>query len=205
MDQRLQILLKHEPSGRCFEVGKRLCSYNESSVLKPSSAFMKNIMITKLVYILFLLTVSCNNQKKNDIEKNAKGEVVYINPEGLHKNPAYSQLVITKGPMKTIYVGGQNATNKEGQLVGKGNIKAQAVQTLSNLKIALTAGGASLSNVIKWNVYIVEGHNARVAFEALQEDLQKMPHPPAITGVYVAALAQPNYLLEMDAVAVVAE
>ena len=167
---------------------------------------MKNIMIPQLVYILFLLTVSCsNNQKKSDMEKNTKGEVLYINPEGLHKNPAYSQLVITKGPMKTIYIGGQNATDKEGQILGKGDIKAQAVQTLNNLKIALTAGGASLSNVIKWNVYIVEGQDARVAFQALQEDLKEMPHPPIITGVYVAALAQPNFLLEMDAVAVVPE
>lgn len=168
--------------------------------------FMKNIVIPQLVYILFLLTVSCsNNQKKNDMEKHTKGEVVYISPEGLHKNPAYSQLVVTKGPLKTIYVGGQNATNKEGQIIGKGDIKAQAVQTLNNVKIALTAGGASLSNVIKWNVYIVEGQDARVAFQALQEDLKEMPHPPIITGVYVAALARPDFLLEIDAVAVVPE
>jgi len=139
------------------------------------------------------------------MEKHTKGEVVYINPDGLHKNPAYSQLVVTKGPMKTIYIGGQNATNKEGQLQGKGDIKAQAVQTLNNLKIALEAGGASLSNVIKWNIYIVEGQDSQVAFQALQEDLKKMPHPPIITGVYVAALARPDFLLEMDAVAVVPE
>jgi len=167
---------------------------------------MKNIMDVKLVLTLVFLTVSCsNNQKKSDMEKNKKGEVAYINPEGLYKNPAYSQLVVTKGPMKTIYVGGQNATNKEGKVVGKGDLKAQAVHTLNNLKIALTAGGASLGNVIKWNVYIVEGQDARVAFEALQQDLKEMPHPPIITGVYVAALAQPDFLLEMDAVAVVPE
>jgi len=167
---------------------------------------MKSIRIQQLVYILFLLIVSCrDNQKKSDMEKHTKGEVVYINPEGLHKNPAYSQLVVTKGPMKTIYIGGQNATNKEGQILGKGDLKAQAVQTLSNLKIALAAGGASLSNVIKWNVYIVEGQDARVAFQALQEDLKEMPHPPIITGIYVAALAQPDFLLEMDAVAAVPE
>ena len=139
------------------------------------------------------------------MEKHTQGEVAYMSPEGLHKNPAYSQLVITKGPLKTIYIGGQNATTSEGQIVGKGDLKAQAAQTLNNLKIALAAGGASLSNVIKWNVYIVEGQDAKVAFQALQEDLKKMPHPPIITGVYVAALAQPDFLLEMDAVAVVPE
>ena len=170
------------------------------------TSLMKNSIVINLVFIFFLITVSCsNNQKKSDMEKNTKGEVAYINPEGLFKNPAYSQVVVTSGPMKTIYIGAQNATNNEGKVIGKGDLKAQAVQTLNNLKIALTAGGASLSNVIKWNVYIVEGQDARVAFEALQQDLKEMPHPPIITGVYVAALAQPDFLLEMDAVAVVPE
>jgi enamine deaminase RidA (YjgF/YER057c/UK114 family) len=166
---------------------------------------MKTV-ITVLVAAM-LLTVSCiNNQEKhNDMEKHAQGEVTYLNPDGLHKNPAYSQLVVTKGPAKTLYIGGQNATTKEGTVVGKGDIKAQAKQTFDNLKTALDAGGASLDHVIKWNIYIVQGQDSRVAFEALQEDLKKMPHPPAVTGVFVAALAQPDFLVEMDAIAVVPE
>jgi len=168
---------------------------------------MKNITITEIVAALFILTISsCNDQKKQtDMEKNTKAKVEYINPEGLHKNPAYSQLVTTQGAVKTIYVGGQNATDKDGKIVGKGDIKAQAVQTLNNLKIALEAGGASLKNVIKWNVFIVQGQDSQIAFQALQEDLKQLAHPPIITGVYVAALAQPDFLLEMDAIAVVAE
>jgi enamine deaminase RidA (YjgF/YER057c/UK114 family) len=137
------------------------------------------------------------------MEKHTQGKVTYMNPEGLFKNPAYSQLVVTTGAMKTIYVGGQNAINKDGQVIGKGDIKIQATQTLNNLKTALQAGGGSLDHVIKWNVYIVEGQDAKIAFQALQEDLKKMPHPPIITGLYVAALAQPDFLLEMDAIAVV--
>jgi len=139
------------------------------------------------------------------MEKQTKSEVTYLSPEGLFKNPAYSQLVVTKGPMTTIYVGGQNATDQEGKMVGKDDLKAQAVQTLNNLKIALAAGGASLNNVIKWNIYILEGQDTRVAFEALQADLKTMSHPPIITGVYVSSLARPGFLLEMDAVAVVPE
>lgn len=139
------------------------------------------------------------------MEKHTQGEVTYMSPDGLFKNPAYSQLVVTRGPVKTVYVGGQNAIDKDGQVVGKGDLNAQAEQTLTNLKLALQAGGASLNHVIKWNVYIVQGQDAQVAFQALQDDLKTMPHPPIITGVYVAALARPEYLLEMDAVAVVPE
>jgi enamine deaminase RidA (YjgF/YER057c/UK114 family) len=167
---------------------------------------MKNIIVVPLVSLL--LAVGCSKREethRHEEKPKVQGEVSYVSPEALHKNPAYSQLVVTKGPVKTIYVGGQNATNKEGQVVGKGDIKAQASQTLNNLKIALEAGGASLDHVIKWNIYIVQGQDSRVAFEALQEDLKKMPHPPVITGVYVAALAQPDFLLEMDAIAVVPE
>ena len=168
---------------------------------------MKNTIIMQIVSMLLLLTISsCNNQEKqSDMEKHTKGKVVYINPEGLHQNPAYSQMVTTQGPLKTIYIGGQNATNKEEQIVGKGDIKAQALQTLNNLKIALAAGGASLSNVIKWNVFIVQGQDSQTAFQALEEDLKKIPNPPIITGLYVAGLAQPDFLLEMDAIAIVAE
>ena len=139
------------------------------------------------------------------METQVKTEIMYSNPEGLHKNPAYSQLVITKGPVKTIYIGGQNSANKDGQILGKGDIKAQAAQTLNNLKIALAAGGASLSNVIKWNLYIVQGQDSQVAFQAFQEDMKKLSNPPIITFAYVAALAQPDFLLEMDAIAVVPE
>jgi enamine deaminase RidA (YjgF/YER057c/UK114 family) len=166
---------------------------------------MKNVLVIQIATILFAVGCISKQEKKVDMEKHTQGEVTYMNPEGLFKNPAYSQLVVTTGPMKTIYVGGQNATNKDGQIVGKGDIKTQATQTLNNLKIALESGGGSLSHVIKWNVYIVAGQDAKVAFQALQEDLKKMPHPPIITGVYVAALAQPDFLLEMDAIAVVPE
>ena len=166
---------------------------------------MKSSTVIQIAALLLLVSCTRNHETKNDMEKNTHSEVTYLSPDGLYKNPAYSQLVVTKGPMMTIYVGGQNATNKEGQIVGKGDIKAQAMQTLNNLKVALAAGGASLDHVIKWNIYIVAGQDSRVAFEALQEDLKKMPHPPIITGVYVAALAQPDFLLEMDAIAVVPE
>jgi enamine deaminase RidA (YjgF/YER057c/UK114 family) len=167
---------------------------------------MKTIIKIQFVAIL-LITTACMKQEQQpesiQEKKHSAGEVTYMSPDGLFKNPAYSQLVVTTGPMKTIYIGGQNATNVEGQVVGKGDIKAQATQAMSNLKIALKAGGASLSNVIKWNIYIVQGQDAKVAFQALQEDLKTMPHPPIVTGVYVAALAQPDFLLEMEAIAVV--
>ena len=160
---------------------------------------MKKIMIQHLAMILLLLA-ACNSPKSEGERESAEkkqipGEVTFMSPDGFFKNPAYSQLVVTSGPMKTIYVGGQNATDEKGQIVGKGDIKAQATQAMNNLKIALKTGGASLNNVIKWNVYIVQGQDAKAAFGALQEDLKTLEHPPIVTGVFVAALAQPDFLV----------
>lgn len=170
---------------------------------------MKRIAVIQIASLLLFASCNNNQNKQTDVDQNSekypKGEVTYLNPDELHKNPAYSQLVITKGPMRTIYIGGQNSTDREGQVVGKGDIKAQALQTMNNLKVALAAGDAALSNVIKWNIYIVQGQDAKLAFEALQEDLKTMPHPPIITGVFVSSLAQPDFLVEMDAIAVVPE
>lgn len=57
--------------------------------------------------------------------------------------------------MKTIYVGGQDAIDASGTIVGEGDIVRQTEQVLANLQTALEAGGADLADVAKWNVYVV--------------------------------------------------
>ena len=69
------------------------------------------------------------------------GSVERLNPEGLHKNPAYSQAVIPMGNVKTVYVGGQNAVDAFGNVVGSGDIGVQAEQIFENLQTTLAAGG----------------------------------------------------------------
>ncbi len=133
------------------------------------------------------------------------GQVSYLNPEGLHRNPAYSQAVAVTGNVRTVYVGGQNAVDASGNIVGKGDLRAQAEQVFKNLEIALAAGGARLEHVVKWNIYVVQGQPLQPGFEAFQKAWGNRPNPPVITGVYVFGLANPEFLIEMDAVAVVTE
>jgi hypothetical protein len=54
--------------------------------------------------------------------------VKQLNPEGLHKNPAYSQAVVTTGNVRTVYVGGQNAVDASDKVIGRDDIRAQAQQ-----------------------------------------------------------------------------
>jgi enamine deaminase RidA (YjgF/YER057c/UK114 family) len=134
-----------------------------------------------------------------------QGSVQHINPDGLSKNPAFTQLVSVTGPAKTIYIGGQDAVDPSGTIIGKGDVKAQVEQVFKNLQTALEASGAGLEHIVKWNIYIVQGQPLRPAFEASQKIWGGRPNPPAITVMFVAGLANPEFLVEMDAIAVVAE
>jgi enamine deaminase RidA (YjgF/YER057c/UK114 family) len=113
--------------------------------------------------------------------------------------------VTVTGPAKTIYIGGQDAVDASGAIVGKGDIQAQMEQVFQNLQAALKASGAELENIIKWNIYILQGQPLRPAFEVSQRIWGGRPNPPAITVMFVAGLAHPDFLVEMDAIAVVSE
>ncbi len=129
--------------------------------------------------------------------------IEYLSPDDLHKNPAFSQVVVTQGKVLTVYVGGQNAVNSSGEIVGKGDIGLQAEQIFKNLEIALSAAGARLENIVKWNVYVVQGQPPQPAFEVFQRVWANRPNPPLVTVLLVAGLANPDFLLEIEAIAVV--
>jgi enamine deaminase RidA (YjgF/YER057c/UK114 family) len=131
------------------------------------------------------------------------GSVRYINPDSLNKNPAFTNVVVVEGNVKTVHIGGQDALNASGEIVGKGDIVAQTEQILANVRAALEAGGARPEHIIKWNIYVVEGQSLQAGFAAFQNAWPEVPNPPAITVVFVSGLAHPDFLVEMDAVAVV--
>ncbi len=131
------------------------------------------------------------------------GRVEHLNPQELHQNPAFTNVVAVSGPAKTVYVGGQNAVAASGEIIGKGDIGAQAERVFRNLETALAAAGAKLEHVIKWNIYVVQGQPLQPAFEVFQRVWGRRPNPPHITHAKVSALAQPDFLVELDAVAVV--
>ena len=129
--------------------------------------------------------------------------IEYLSPDGLHKNPAFSQVVVTQGEALTVYVGGQNAVNSSGEIIGKGDIGEQAEQIFKNLEIALSAAGARLENVVKWNVYLVQGQSPQPAFEVFRRVWGNRTNPPLVTVLVVSGLANPDFLLEIDAIAVI--
>src|SRR5215211_7329600 len=141
--------------------------------------------------------------ERPDAADPATGSVRYVDPEGLNKNPAFTNVVVVEGPVRTVHVGGQNAVDASGNIVGKGDIAAQTEQVLANVRAALAAGGAEPEHVIKWNLLLVEGVSLQEGFSAFQRAWVTTPNPPAITAAFVAGLANPEFLVEMDAIAVV--
>jgi enamine deaminase RidA (YjgF/YER057c/UK114 family) len=131
------------------------------------------------------------------------GRVEFLDPEGLHRNPAFSNVAVVSGNVRTIYVGGQDAIDASGTIVGVGDIVAQTEQVLRNLRIALEAAGAGPEHVVKWTVLIVEGQDFRAGYAAFQRVWGDAPQPPVITAAVVKALAHADFLVEMDAIAVV--
>jgi enamine deaminase RidA (YjgF/YER057c/UK114 family) len=126
----------------------------------------------------------------------------YLNPESLARNPAFSQVVVVEAPAKTIYVGGQNAVTADGTIVGD-TLAEQTRQTLRNVEAALAAAGATVADVVRWTVAIVDGQPLREGFAAFGAVRGAAADPPAISVHVVSGLANPRFLVEIDAIAVV--
>jgi enamine deaminase RidA (YjgF/YER057c/UK114 family) len=134
---------------------------------------------------------------------NPDGRVEFLNPDGLSRNPAFSNVAVVSGTVRTIYIGGQDAVDADGTIVGVGDIATQTEQVLRNLRTALAAAGADPEHVVKWNVLIVEGQDFATGYAAFQRVWGTPVDPPIITAAVVKGLAHPDFLIEMDAIAVV--
>jgi len=129
-------------------------------------------------------------------------ETQYLNPDGLTKPAGYTQVVVVAEPGKLIYISGQTARNAAGEIVGKGDLRAQVTQAMENLRTALIAAGATMQDIIKLNYYVVNLTQDQVPIiRAVREQYLTGRHPPAATLVGVTALAQSDLMVEIEAVA----
>jgi enamine deaminase RidA (YjgF/YER057c/UK114 family) len=129
----------------------------------------------------------------------------FLKPSGLALAHGYTHAVVTR-PGKLIFLSGQVANDPSGQLVGKGDLKAQTEQVFANLKTALAASGATFNDVVKITWY-VKGYKPDdlPILRGIRDKYVNIASPPASTLVGVASLFQEDYLLEVDAIAVIPE
>jgi len=128
-----------------------------------------------------------------------------FNPETMAKpTVGYSQ-VAEVGEGKIVYIAGQIALDKSGNLVGKDDLRAQVQQVFENLKAAVEASGGDFHNVIKLNYYCVASVDPgqMAVVREVRDKYVNTANPPTSTFVFVERLVRPEWLIEVDAVAVV--
>ena len=102
---------------------------------------------------------------------------------------------------RTVLIGGQNAVNAKGEIVGKGDFARQTEQALKNLVTCLDAVGADVSDLIQVKIYIKAGEDLRAGFGEWMKVWGQRSNPPLVTGLFVSALANPDYLIEIEGTA----
>jgi len=128
-------------------------------------------------------------------------EIELLRPDGLVRSPAFSHVAVVPPGATTIYVGGQNAVDAEGRLVGEGDAVAQTRQVMANLRTALAAAGATVHDLVSVTILLVESVDLAQAYPVAAAALEGAV--PTVTAVRVAGLAVPGALLEVSAVAAV--
>jgi len=127
----------------------------------------------------------------------------FLNPPALCPTFGWTHVVGVTGG-KTIYISGQVSVNERGEVVGKGDLRQQTEQTYENLKHALTAAGATFRDVVKMNLYVVGLKPEHVPMlREVRSRYVNAEQPPASTLVGVSALVGTDWLIEIEAVAVV--
>lgn len=125
-----------------------------------------------------------------------------INPEDLPVPLTYTHVIVATGT-RLVFVSGQEPEDHQGNLVGYGDLASQARQVFANLGRALAAGGARPEQVVKITIYVV--NHKREYLQIIEEARLALfgDHKPADTLVGIATLSNPDYLIEVDAIAVV--
>ena len=129
----------------------------------------------------------------------------YIQPDDLWPSAQYgfTQVVVSTGT-KIIHCAGQTAWDKDMNLVGGDDLEQQTAQALENIKSTLTAAGATMSDVVRVDIYVVDYNPDKIPLIGAAMSRYFDPERlPASTLLGIQALAMPEFLIEITATAVV--
>jgi enamine deaminase RidA (YjgF/YER057c/UK114 family) len=135
---------------------------------------------------------------------NADHSITRINPPELGTPPGYSQVVDVRC-RRLIFIAGQTALDRDGNVVGKGNFTAQAAQVFHNLSVALAGAGCTAANLVKLTVFVRNMDNLALYRQERDRFFATVTPraAPAVTLVEVSRLYGPDFLIEIEAVAAV--
>ena len=164
---------------------------------KQNSIFRSALLAGMIVLVAQFAAAQAERTSKEPVK------LQFLNPKGLSKPSGYTQVVVAQTG-RLVYVSGQVPLNASGEVVGKGDLRAQVTQVMENLKTALAAAGATMNDVIKANYYVVNLKPEQVPIiREVRNKYFSAEHPPAGTLVGVTALVQEGYMIEIEVEAVV--
>ena len=127
----------------------------------------------------------------------------FLNPPDLSPTFGWTHVVAARGG-KTIYISGQVAIDERGQTIGKGDLRAQTEQAFQNVAHGLAAAGATFRDVVKTSLFVVGLKPEHVPIiREVRARYVWDEHPPASTLVGISALVGAEWLIEIEAIAVV--
>jgi enamine deaminase RidA (YjgF/YER057c/UK114 family) len=128
--------------------------------------------------------------------------ITRVNPPELGTPPGYSQIVDVSAS-RIIFIAGQTALDRDGNVIGRGDFTAQVAQVFHNLAIALQARGCSAANLVKLTVFLTDMNHLGAYREARNRFFASVTPPaaPAVTLVEVSKLYSPDFLIEIEAIA----
>jgi enamine deaminase RidA (YjgF/YER057c/UK114 family) len=126
-----------------------------------------------------------------------------INPPEVYAHPAFSRVITVKGPCKFIFIAGQTPTDDNYEAVGVGDYRAQYERVIEALTAQLTAAGATWDDVVVRRVFTLDVDKLRAATSDPATRRPKVTGPPSTsTMIGVTRLSHPDFLIEMDLIAV---
>jgi enamine deaminase RidA (YjgF/YER057c/UK114 family) len=128
-------------------------------------------------------------------------EKTFINPPELYNHPSYSRVITVKGPCKFIFIAGQTPSGDNYEPVGIGDYRLQYERIMEALTIQLTAAGATWDDVVVRRVFTLDVDKLRVAMQGVRRP-ENAEHPPTSTMIGVNRLSHPDFLIEVDLIAV---
>ena len=162
------------------------------------------MLLAVLVFSCLVPGVAAQGKRPNKgatKKMSSDGNFQLLIPDTMPKSVGYSQVAMVTGGT-VVFVAGQVALDKSGNVVGKDNFRAQVQQVFENLKAAIEAASGTFNDVIKLNAYFLDLSHLP-EFREVRDRYVNVKNPPASTAVQVPKLFRPEFLVEIEAVAVV--
>ena len=128
-------------------------------------------------------------------------KIEFLTPDTLYKSPVYSQAVVIPAGSAIVIVGGQNGVGTDGKIVSK-DVAKQSAKAIENVEAALDAAGCTMDDLVQVRIHMVAGSDLKAAYEPWMKKRGDKPNPPVVTMGFVPALANPDFLIEIEGTAV---